>query len=362
MRKWLIRAGWMALGVAGLYGAAALAGVASGGPLDPPPGPVGSTLRSLSDIPPSWHLKLDATNGGDENCNSQRFTCVLDGGAVLDNETGLVWDRSPFTIVRNWESSINDCGSALIGDRGGWRLPTDTEVRSLLDPNASGAPLLPDGHPFNVFSSYGSVWTMSVVAGEADRAYAVKMDTLGRLPSPKIAEHKRWCVRGAQSDAPEDSEVAEQPPAWYETLDAAGGCFSERFRCVMENGEGVLDRETGLVWQRDLPYPGTSMLWNIAWAECQGLDTGGRGGWRLPTREELGSLQKRNDGFGNTLPPGHPFNIPYGTQVWTATTVPQFPTSAYWTNVGGGGGSAADKASALSGVLCVRGGRGHDGS
>jgi len=42
----------MALGIAGLYGASMLAGVALGGSLDPP-GPPGSTMKSLADIAPS---------------------------------------------------------------------------------------------------------------------------------------------------------------------------------------------------------------------------------------------------------------------------------------------------------------------
>jgi len=36
VKRWLVRCGWMALGIAGLYIGSALAGVVSGGPLDPP--------------------------------------------------------------------------------------------------------------------------------------------------------------------------------------------------------------------------------------------------------------------------------------------------------------------------------------
>lgn len=284
-RKWIVRTAWMALGIAGLYGASALAGVVSGGPLDPP-GPVGPTMKTLEDIPGTWSRQL--SDSGPDSCNTARFTCVLGGGAVRDNETGLVWESTPFTELAAWSTAAVLCGDSLIGGRGGWRLPTDAEMRSLLDPNAASQPMLPDGHPFNVFGPFERVWTLSRVPVETDLAYAVDVDTLYRYAMPMGAQLKRWCVRDVQADAPVNSALAEEPPAWYQTLDATGGCFSERFRCVMNNGEAVLDRETGLVWQRAVSTEGTE--WVGARHACATAETGGRTGWRLPDLVELFSL------------------------------------------------------------------------
>src|SRR5438094_6643646 len=47
-----------------------------------------NTLQSKLDlrgVTQNWDKKLSATDGGDP-CNSSRFTCVLDGAGVRDNQ------------------------------------------------------------------------------------------------------------------------------------------------------------------------------------------------------------------------------------------------------------------------------------
>jgi hypothetical protein len=342
----------MAAGIAGLYALSALAGVVSGGPLDPP-GPVGSTMKSLNDIPGTWSQKLIGT--GSDSCNTPRFTCVLDTEGVRDNETGLVWEATPFTELVKWSTAAARCGNSLVGGRGGWRLPTDTELRSLLDPNASGTPLLPDGHPFNAFGPLGLFWTISAVPGETDLAYAVDVDTLGRYPGAKTELLKRWCVRGVQADAPEDSLSAEEPPAWYQTLDATGGCFSARFRCVM-NDEAVLDRETGLVWWRDAQESAGAFESQAVW--CAHGSWGGRGGWRLPTTPELMTLidpTQANPGPVGVpaFPPGHPFDVQIGFWTWTSETFASGEHVAVAMQVGITNYSTLGVTGAIA--MCVRG-------
>jgi hypothetical protein len=45
------------------------------------------------DLPLSWSHDLP---------DDERFELVLDEAAVLDKETGLVWERSPSTVLQTW--------------------------------------------------------------------------------------------------------------------------------------------------------------------------------------------------------------------------------------------------------------------
>src|SRR6266446_7070038 len=71
------------------------------------------------------------------------------GAAVLDRETGLVWEQSPSTSTFTWEDAQIHCNQLTVGNRIGWRLPTLQELASLVDgdPANTSSPRLPPGHP-----------------------------------------------------------------------------------------------------------------------------------------------------------------------------------------------------------------------
>jgi hypothetical protein len=133
----------------------------------------------------SWYKILPA---------SQRFKLVMEGDAVLDKETGLVWEQSPDTTQRTWTNACIHCYQREVANRKGWRLPTTEELASLVD-NDNSNPTLPTGHPFsNVQSSY--YWSATTSTSDASFARFVHFG-LGHLGS----EHKSiscyvWCVRG----------------------------------------------------------------------------------------------------------------------------------------------------------------------
>ena len=75
---------------------------------------------------PSWDQQLPA---------STRFIVLTNWGnaAVLDRETGLVWEQSPSTLGGSWYTASANCILSETGGRTGWRLPSIQELMSLVD-------------------------------------------------------------------------------------------------------------------------------------------------------------------------------------------------------------------------------------
>jgi hypothetical protein len=133
---------------------------------------------------------------------------------------------------------------------------------------------------------------------------------------------------------------------------------------------GVLDKETGLVWEK-IPS-GEVSDWYNAVANCYKKIGAGRMGWRLPTVEELTSLIDASKGKGLALPDGHPFEKVPETTFWSATTVATSASqgkNAWKVSLGRSGSPDPAGFEVRSGAKfessafwCVRGGHGFDGA
>lgn len=137
---------------------------------------------------PSWNQKL-ATN---------RFVVLANwnGEAVLDRETGLVWERSPDGDGRRWLQAQSHCNNRVVGGRKGWRVPQAQELASLVDPGvAAPGPTLPPGHPFlGVGTIY---WTATASTQVGPGSWVV--DFFGGLVGAMGNDNLQsvWCVRGS---------------------------------------------------------------------------------------------------------------------------------------------------------------------
>jgi hypothetical protein len=149
------------------------------------------------------------------------------------------------------------------------------------------------------------------------------------------------------------------PPTWDQVLPA-----SERFVLVM-GGAGVLDKETGLVWEKLPTSVGDSVIWSSALSGCADLFKGGRLGWRLPALQELLSLVDPTQ-ENPALPSGHPFSgVRTDAPYWTGTTAAAQDGSAsnqaYAVDIFGGSFGRSYKVGTFARhVWCVRGGQGLD--
>jgi hypothetical protein len=126
------------------------------------------------------------------------------GEAVLDKETGLVWQRSPSpTSQSDWGSSVAICIGTAIGGRRGWRLPTAWELMTLKDPNQAN-PALPLGHPFENVVTGVIYWSSTAAPDDAADALCTSFTNgaQGVITTLKTVLGLRWCVRGPGGDDP----------------------------------------------------------------------------------------------------------------------------------------------------------------
>jgi Protein of unknown function (DUF1566) len=146
-------------------------------------------------------------------------------------------------------------------------------------------------------------------------------------------------------------------PSWDQTLPSA-----TRF-IILSNfaGAAVLDRNTGLVWEKSpeaFPHPYQFPLpWNVARFSCIGRNVGGQMGWRLPSIPELASLMDPAVAVpGPMLPPGHPFLNVHSAWYWSATSNAEVPADAWGVVFDRGGVGTVNKTNSTIQVWCVRGG------
>ncbi len=89
-------------------------------------------------------------------------------GVVLDNVTGLMWERVVAPNGYAWADAKTYCASLTLAGHNNWRLPTEIELVSLVDYTASPAI---DATAFPGTSSY--FWSSSPVAGDSINAWVV---------------------------------------------------------------------------------------------------------------------------------------------------------------------------------------------
>ena len=147
-----------------------------------------SLLLSFGDVSTSWSRALPAAD---------RFVVLADfnNEAVLDRNTGLVWQRTP-DPAGNWLPGASyRCLDANTGGQKGWRLPNITELTSLIDPSVTTEPTLPAGHPFD-FGRQVFFWSGTIVQGFTDNFWGANF-RLGIIDDAEMDYNLSYlCVRG----------------------------------------------------------------------------------------------------------------------------------------------------------------------
>jgi Protein of unknown function (DUF1566) len=195
------------------YGASYGQGVAKGGSKPPMQNPLTVIITKLDQI------LAALTGGGGEgnhtlrwdtnNPSATRFTVLAAiPGAVLDNNTGLVWEQAPDgTRGHNLLSAAQHCVRNTVGGTRGWRLPSVVELKSVQDgsPGAVG-PFVPE--PFFTISTSDTIpgvqsgffsvyWSATTDGLTPANAWLMNFGSGVVFTDNKQTEaYRAWCVRG----------------------------------------------------------------------------------------------------------------------------------------------------------------------
>lgn len=134
--------------------------------------------------------------------NCPRFTVLsnMNSAAVLDHQTGLVWERSPSSGNFQFAGgqAAAHCTTLSLGHRKGWRLPTLQEFASLVDadPANTGLPKLPPGHPFQSVQLTAHYWAATLATPDGVFVWTEFLFDGTQSGEISIASFPVWCVRG----------------------------------------------------------------------------------------------------------------------------------------------------------------------
>ena len=211
----------------------------------------------------------------------------LGNGAVLDNVTCLVWQKTenvptatslgvamPGTMTDN-QGYCAALATAKYAGFDDWRLPTRVEIASLLDLNVkpgTGDALAPIfGKETTGYYRTSSLW-YETIANIKGSTYGWIYNMGSGLTSNaylQTSNANARCVRG-NGNGEGLMEQAVEPPNHY----------------TIAAGE-VTDNYTGLVWQQ--VFSTSAMAWSAAAGYCSGLSLNGHA-WRVPSLNELSTL------------------------------------------------------------------------
>ncbi len=232
----------------------------------------------------------------DYSRNPISYTISEDGQIVVDNNTGLMWERnlnwrSGKTVRpkgewraqdvfaykdgepkrRPYHEGVQYCKNLALGDYTDWRMANMKEGHTIAH-YASARPAIWEKY-FND--------TDPGLAGYGDRGKG------GMWAGPLAPDHHNsgWHLGFI------DGHMMGYPRGGYKTTrcvraDDNGGYFLPDF---VDNGDGtVTDRVTGLMWVQETD--GVTRAWEPSIQYCEDLVFAGNSDWKLPHNRELASL------------------------------------------------------------------------
>jgi hypothetical protein len=264
---------------------------------------------------------------GDPNepvCNPRSYTDA-GNGIIVDNVTGLMWQKETAPSTYRWPQAARYCNRLTLGGYTDWRLPTIQELITLVDSSVAfpGPTINTDYFPDTVADNYWSSTT-----------------------DKNLPFNNKWCVYFRTGFVVKYNMLKEGI-----SVRAVRGSLSRND--FIDNADGTItDASTGLVWEKSTSA--VTYTWDQAKDYCDNLILGGESDWRLPTRIELHTLLDYRRYFPPVINRCY-FPETVADQYWASTAPPE-GTSACWIDFGIGYDGYTYKTDSLY-VRAVRGGR-----
>ncbi len=223
---------------------------------------------SLLKLPDTGQTNFAGTTFGqdaDYTIYPQSFT-DNGNGTITDNITGLMWQKID-NGESAWEFAVTNAPSVTNGGYTDWRLPTPTELFSMLNHNNNPAVDL-NYFPNNPTGTAQYWWTTDI--------YGTNYANV-------------WCANsgGGLGPKPKTETISAGGSLRYHARYVRGGSPSNGHN-YLNNGDGtVSDLDTGLMWQQ---VPSAATNWSAALTNAENLSLGGYTDWRLPNIKELQTL------------------------------------------------------------------------
>ncbi len=176
-------------------------------------------------------------------------------GAVIDQATGLMWQKEAFDYHLNWYGAVEYCKNLDLGGFNDWTLPEKGDYPDEKSKILKGEDRIHDGR-------YEQFWTLTeAMSFDAWTADFSEMNPDVFETKDKLKEYSARCVRG-------EKKILAFIPSKPESTEA--------------QPETVIDQATGLMWQKEaFDY---HFNWYGAVEYCKNLDLGGFNDWTLPEK------------------------------------------------------------------------------
>lgn len=253
---------------------------------------------------------------------------------VTDSTSSLQWQDNNMakTTQKNWNEAVNYCEDLSFGGYDDWRLPSVDELQTLNDFSKYN-PVVSTVF-VNVTSSY--YWSSTTETYFVTYAWLVDLDDGYTDYDDKLDSHYVRCVRGG----------------FYNGFDSLADL--KKAGVTRDTAKQIVtDAKSGLSWQDDSLAKTGQKNWNDAVNYCDNLSWSGYSDWRLPSVDELQTLNdfsKYDSSLNSSI-----INTALGSY-WSSTSYSDYVDGAWIVNAEDGYTNGVLKSNSNY-IRCVRGGQ-----